>query len=239
MTAIKGFRHVRGGRSWTVRNRRSSPRTWWSGLVHLCIIGRKRIHLEKYISGESGKLCQISGAGPILIMSQFFSICWRCLSVLCCAMQSQLFGQIRGVGPPDRATWAQQEEIYYAQSGCSSVSILEVFSFTPFQDTDQDYYYYFRGGYSSKGEPCSDGDKLLNPYAGLGHEMRGTNCQDIQLVPIVAHFRAVNYYDCHLIKASTTTATNWFLNPPLVNPELKLFPINYILECNCNANTWL
>lgn len=57
-------------------------------------------------------------------------------------------------------------DIYYAQSGCSSVSILEVFSFTPFQDTDQDYYYYFRGGYSSKGEPCSDGDKLLNPYAG-------------------------------------------------------------------------
>lgn len=107
MTAIKGFRHVQGGRSWTVRNR-SSPRTWLCGLVHLCIIGRKRIHLEKYISGESGKLCQISGAGPILIMSQFFSICWRCLSVLCCAMQSQLFGQIRGVGPPDRATWAQQ-----------------------------------------------------------------------------------------------------------------------------------
>lgn len=93
--------------------------------------------------------------------------------------------------------------IYYAQLGCSSVSILEVFSFTPFQDKDQDYY-YFRGGYSSKGEPCSDGDKLLNPYAGLGHEMKG-NYQDIQLVPIVAHFRAVNYYDCHLIKASTTT----------------------------------
>lgn len=45
---------------------------------------------------------------------------------------------------------------------------------------------------------------LIHTLAGLGHEMRG-NCQDIQLVPIVAHFRAVNYYDCHLIKASTAT----------------------------------